>query len=492
MDKRENEEAIAVIHVEPSTNLIAVLSSSGYTVPSALADILDNSIYSKATEISVDFVFDGRESVVTISDNGVGMSRDELISALTYASHSMSEEREASDLGRFGVGMKAASFSFCKTLRVESKTDGGAIHAFESHKDAKTWDIYEMPANADSIRYRHGTKITWKHLALPGFAKIGGEAPSLDERESFFEAVDKAADHLSMVFGRIIRDEGLRIYVNGNRLKGWDPFWVPGKSLIETVVEERAFDLDGQKLHVVGYLMPTLCSLNSEQKDYLERHDESLLTDLEGFYVYRNNRLISGGGWLGIDGLSVGEKYNYARIGLYYEQSAQTDEYLKLNYTKTNIQPPPELCEYLKRIAKLPRQKSRLIHNPVTQRPYKRVKKSEPVWNVTRKKNEQVFSINPGHPLIKRYTSHLNERERNAFFALLEEQFPYQDLINGTPTVRAYSEEELSQLVCDAYQKALDEGKSESDACAAVLKIYPFSDEKYRLSVIDILSSLKA
>ena len=139
MDKVSTKysETINVIPVVPSTNLLSVLAQAGYSLPSAIADLLDNSIFKGAHNITIDFERKGEESEVIISDDGLGMDRDGLIEALTLAPHSMEEERDFNDLGRFGVGMKTASFSFCKTLRVESKVEGKTPNAFESYKNNK-------------------------------------------------------------------------------------------------------------------------------------------------------------------------------------------------------------------------------------------------------------------------------------------------------------------------------------------------------------------
>ena len=109
----------------------------GYSLEMAICDIVDNSISAGATTISIETpLYDEGIDYLVISDNGSGMTRSELIDAMKLGSCSPTEKRDLSDLGRFGMGLKSASFSQCRKLIVASKVNN-KINAF-------SWDIDEL------------------------------------------------------------------------------------------------------------------------------------------------------------------------------------------------------------------------------------------------------------------------------------------------------------------------------------------------------------
>ncbi len=116
-----------------SASLVQSLRDIGYSCETALADIIDNSITAGAGSIEILVDANSVEPAVAVLDDGMGMSLDELIEAMRTGSRNPLDERSASDLGRFGLGMKSASFSQCKQLTVMSRRDGVT--------SAATWDL---------------------------------------------------------------------------------------------------------------------------------------------------------------------------------------------------------------------------------------------------------------------------------------------------------------------------------------------------------------
>ena len=114
--------------------LIESLRAVGYSLPTAIADIIDNSIAAKAKNIWLDFYWDGCDSRISILDDGVGMEEDVLSNAMRPGSQSPTDTRDPSDLGRFGLGLKTASFSQSRILSVVSKTSKG-------EKSRRCWDL---------------------------------------------------------------------------------------------------------------------------------------------------------------------------------------------------------------------------------------------------------------------------------------------------------------------------------------------------------------
>src|SRR5262249_11768465 len=120
---RDSEDFDIVVPDAPA--MIESLRAFGYNPQTAIADLLDNSISAEAANIWLQFFWDGPESFISILDDGVGMTEEDLREAMRPGSRSPLETRDPRDLGRFGLGLKTASFSQCRRLTVCSKTAGG-------------------------------------------------------------------------------------------------------------------------------------------------------------------------------------------------------------------------------------------------------------------------------------------------------------------------------------------------------------------------------
>ena len=105
-----------------AASLMQSLRAFGYDVSTAVADLIDNSITAEASAISICFEWNDGEPWISIADDGYGMTENELSEAMKTGSKNPLDERAPNDLGRFGLGLKTASFSQCKRLTVASKT----------------------------------------------------------------------------------------------------------------------------------------------------------------------------------------------------------------------------------------------------------------------------------------------------------------------------------------------------------------------------------
>jgi anti-sigma regulatory factor (Ser/Thr protein kinase) len=114
--------------------MIESLRAFGYSTQSAIADLIDNSISAGARNVWVTFLWDGDNSHVIVRDDGRGMDPAALRNAMRPGSRNPLEERDAGDLGRFGLGLKTASFSQCRRLTVASRTDGTPV-------EVRRWDL---------------------------------------------------------------------------------------------------------------------------------------------------------------------------------------------------------------------------------------------------------------------------------------------------------------------------------------------------------------
>ncbi len=287
--------------------LINSMRAMGYTFESAVADVIDNSVSVKANMIEIKFPVDPAECYVAICDNGKGMSREKLIEAMRYGSQVEGETRSEDDLGRFGLGLKAASLSQCRRLTVASKQDdeiSALIWDLDVIGEKKGWYMVECTQEQISdIRfvsflddYESGTVVLWENFDL--IEKSSGNVYAELNRLQ-----DSTADYLSLIFHRYLNREGnakVNIKVNNFTLKGLDPFLENHKKTnIRRRIEIPILDSNGieRYVSVQPYVLPFQKDLTAEDKK-LSGGIENYRSK-QGFYIYRNERLIIWGTWFG-------------------------------------------------------------------------------------------------------------------------------------------------------------------------------------------------
>src|SRR5690606_25729084 len=104
-----------------ASSMIETFRAIGYSIETAVADIIDNSISAGAKNIWVDYDWKGSDTMFWITDDGIGMNSEGIIQAMRPGSINPLLERKKYDLGRFGLGLKTASFSQCRKFSVVSK-----------------------------------------------------------------------------------------------------------------------------------------------------------------------------------------------------------------------------------------------------------------------------------------------------------------------------------------------------------------------------------
>ncbi|MBR2505423.1 MAG: ATP-binding protein [Bacilli bacterium] len=279
--------------------LIESMRSLGYSFCAAIADLIDNSISAKASEITILSYPNSNPSMV-ILDNGYGMDNDKLYEAMRYGSHNPLLERETDDLGRFGLGMKSASLSQCRKLVVISKKDG-KINGY-------SWDLdYVIQKGAWMLKvfsedeidmYEHIDMLkamdSGTYIHLSEFDRVREGTGNLSE--TFAKCLDEMMNHLSLVFHRYI-DDGLVINVNGEKLQARDPFLKNHKATQKK--RECPIYIHNQKILLSPYILPHLSKLTQDDLDKIGGK-EALRND-QGFYVYRNRRLIIWGTWFRLE-----------------------------------------------------------------------------------------------------------------------------------------------------------------------------------------------
>ena len=280
----------------PVKTLLNGLRAIGYSFSTAVADIIDNSVSAEANTVNV--FFDPIASIpfFCILDNGHGMSFSELNNAMMPGSDRSDKEDSELELGRFGLGLKSASLSQCREFIVASKKYG-KLNAMAFDLDViedcrlmlKVLDkdeIASLPYIESLQSYDSGTLVVWNK-----FDKIESSAKSFED--SFRSVVAEAKKHVEFVFHRFYDD--ISIYFNNKRIERRDPFLLDSFGRQQTGRTTR-IPIGTSVITVTPYTLPFANSLTSAEKALLG--NPKSIYDEQGFYIYRNKRLISWGNWM--------------------------------------------------------------------------------------------------------------------------------------------------------------------------------------------------
>lgn len=287
--------------------LMNSMRAMGYSFESAVADIIDNSISANAKRIKLIFPIDPLNCYVAICDDGFGMTKDELFDAMKYGSESKREGRSESDLGRFGLGLKAASLSQCRKLTVVSKKNN-ALSAYSWNLDVieenKDWLMVDMESSISEIKeitfldnLSSGTIVLWEDFDLLHKSSNGRVYAELSKLK------ESTANYLSLIFHRFLNKKGadkLKISVNNFELEGLDPFLENhNKTNIRRLIQIPVEDSTGieRMVTVQPYVLPFQKDLSADDKK-LSGGIENYRSN-QGYYIYRNERLIIWGNWFG-------------------------------------------------------------------------------------------------------------------------------------------------------------------------------------------------
>lgn len=242
-----------------AASLIEAMRSLGYSLETAIADLVDNSLSHGARTVRIAFHWEGRDSTVSISDDGCGMTEASLIEAMRPGTHDPRSKRAADDLGRFGLGLKTASFSQAKRLTVISR-------AIRHDLAQRIWDLDFVSREDDWILLKDASEAslacaTWMLERASGTCvvwecmdRLVGDVDADDQRahQAFLEAADRVREHLAMVFGDFLAGKNAVAMIVGNvRLQPWDPF-------LEGHTQQQALQADtlqykGRKVRVQLY-----------------------------------------------------------------------------------------------------------------------------------------------------------------------------------------------------------------------------------------------
>ncbi|MGF1817104.1 ATP-binding protein, partial [Vibrio splendidus] len=345
--------------LEPSpSSLMESLRDIGYSMETALADVIDNSITAEASRIDIRFSWNSAKPWLAIQDNGHGMTEAELLYAMRLGSDNPLNERSENDLGRFGLGLKTASFSQCRQLTVITKKNN-TLSVMEWDLDLITdnpttgWkikilgreDLNELTEITELLEGlendNSGTVVVWRKIdRLDTF-----DSQAIRERK-LNNLVDNSRNHIELTFHRFLNagagNKSIKMYINGDQLTGVDPFNTSHLATLE--LPKQPIYVDSKEITVQPYILPHYSKVSAQ--DYERFAGEGGYLHNQGFYVYRNKRLIIKSTWFRL--MPKEELTKLIRVRVDIPNSL--DHIWKIDVKKSNANPPESVRKGLKQI----------------------------------------------------------------------------------------------------------------------------------------------
>jgi hypothetical protein len=193
-----------IIDLPPlASSLTESIRDIGYSLNTAVADIIDNSISANSKNINV-YSHEDEGIKFAIIDDGMGLVEEDLINAMRLGSQNPLEQRDLGDLGRFGLGLKTASFSQCRKLSVVSSINGiktGVQWDLDHISKVNKWELSVLDENEISNLYQinrlesDGTIVIWEKCdrIIDTTAR---------DSTAYYEKLESLEKHLQLIFHR--------------------------------------------------------------------------------------------------------------------------------------------------------------------------------------------------------------------------------------------------------------------------------------------------
>ena len=471
-------------------------SFGNYDLASALADLIDNSITAGARNIDIIAEFEKDE--IRIIDDRKGITQSELIRAMRLGSQNPRNERQVDDLGRFGLGLKTASFSQADKLTVLTHSENGEFNG-------ALWDLnncveFEMTLyegfeeisklSESAIVSKPGTEVIWKNLTR---LKTGSKQDSVEA--DFNDTVNNARDELGLIFHRYLDDEipeeKINITLNGNKITSYDPYFRKNKATQKPKSHKEI--LDGKEIKFSQFTLPYFSKLTGAEK-LMIGGKEGIVRN-SGFYIYRKRRLIIRGTWFKL--VPHSELYKLSRVMVDIPNAL--DDQWKITVDKSGAQLPGALK---KRLALWVKQSVVTRSKRVfTHKAKQELHSVGPIWERKSRADKDEYRISPKHPLVEEFVASLDLKNKKNFHQILE-------LIEKCLPVNeihlAVSEDNIEKELFQGYVELpsgltewinkqtieyLKSGKSKPEIIQYFQSIQPFSDFPEQVShIIDSIS----
>ena len=451
-------------HIPKASTLMGSLRSMGYSFESAIADVVDNSISAHAQNVRILFPTNPMDEIaVGILDDGDGMSADVLFEAMRYGCMSAEEERSEEDLGRFGMGMKSASLSQCRCLTVVSydkKQLNGFTWDYNHILETQDWMILELGNKEISMlpyikvlkNQGKGTLVIWQDFDVISNSSGGQVYSTLVDMRTSLEK------YLALIYHRFLSSAGssrLHIYLNELDIKPLDPFLEQHlKTTIKKEIELDIKDSSGTErmISVRPYILPFATDLKEKDKQLIGGIEN--LRAKQGFYIYRNKRLIIWGTWFGMK--QRAELTKNARIRVDIPNSL--DDIWSIDIKKQQASIPKQILHRLKKAVE------EALDFSVRQQNYRgRTKKVnvdiDYIWDRIEGRNNTFFyHINRESKLFQYVREKMSEEDfayLDMLITEIENNLPIQQLYLDKSNECVSVPEETDEHLDDIFQMAI-------------------------------------
>lgn len=478
--------------IPEASSMIETFRAIGYNIETAVADIIDNSISANAKNVWINFEWKGADTWLSIMDDGIGMNSEELIQAMRPGSKNPLADRNLKDLGRFGLGLKTASFSQARQLTVLSKKqDYASVYwtwDLNYVKQTGKWDLIKyLPDNFDEnalTKLASGTLVIWNNLdrVVKDFRENDNTA--LDK---FLFVMEKVKKHLAMVFHRFIENKKIKIFFQDTGIAPWNPF-LPGEQATQPLSEEH---LHNGKVIIKGFVLPHKSKITEETYKYAE--GTKGWNEHQGFYIYRNERLLLAGDWLGL--FKKEEHYKLIRIQIDLPNSLDAD--WQIDIKKSIARPPLFYTDQIRNYAT----KVRSQGVEVYRHRGKTIKLSAgqkfvPLWTDHKRGDKWFYKINREHPLLdmaKLQAKSDPDKAIEMLIRFIEENIPSKSIYikeaeepeaQGKP-FEGIDHEPVRKTMKIMFDSLIAKGKQPEEAKAIIANIDPFNHFTHFLEFIN-------
>jgi hypothetical protein len=477
--------------IPEASSMIETFRAIGYNIETAIADIIDNSISANSKNVWVNFEWKGADTWLSVKDDGIGMNNEELIQAMRPGSKNPLADRSSKDLGRFGLGLKTASFSQARQLTVLSKKQDCSSVFWTWDLDyinqTGKWDLINyLPPNFDENslgKLSSGTLVIWNNIdrVVKHFHQNDNNA--LDKFMFIMELVKK---HLAMVFHRFIENKKIKIFFRDIEVKPWNPFLL-GEQATQPFSEEQ---LHNGKVIIKGFVLPHKSKIDEETYKFAE--GTKGWNEHQGFYIYRNERLLLAGDWLGL--FRKEEHYKLIRIQIDIPNSLDADWQIDI---KKSIARPPliykdQIRNYASKVraqgVEVYRHRGRTILHAHGQ-------KFVALWIDHKRGDKWFYKINREHPLLEMAKTQAQIEPDKAIEMLIrfiEENIPTKSIYikeaeepetQGKP-FEGTDHEPIRKMMEMMFSSLISKGKTPEEAKAIISNVDPFNHFTHFLAFI--------
>ncbi|RGN38141.1 ATP-binding protein [Bacteroides oleiciplenus] len=465
-----NKLQYEIVRPDPEKEINS-MRSFGYSLETAIADLIDNSVTAEANKIFITYNIAIFGSYVRIEDNGKGMSEAGLINAMKLGSFNPVDIRMQGDLGRFGFGLKTASFSQCRRLSVLSNNGiSSSFRAWDLDKiqEEKEWILYKTPiddystAKLGNLKENTGTIVLWEKLDR--LAETGNPAT---DKNNFYRKFENVKKYLGLVFHRLMENKSLAIFINGEPVISVNPFIISHDKPSQEL-QESFFTINNSIITVKPYILPHESKLS---KSEARRYDlVRSWIEHQGIYLYRNNRLIIDGSWMD---LKFRQRESQRLVRICVDINNELDKEWQIDVKKASAKVPDLIRNNIISICADTIAKGIKVYTHRGTYVRRKGEKKEILytWIARSRKGEKFYQINPEHPLFVLLSDMLGDNSSifSSYIKIIESTIPIGMILNDAydeniTLAHPEAEEEIKKLYSGLISVMVAAGMGIADA----------------------------